>query len=63
MKKILLLAMIVMTPRCANAQRRGVLLDMETRQPISGATIPIKIKDSQLIFMVSIILMTLLLQV
>ena len=28
-----------MTPRCANAQRRGVLLDMETRQPISGATI------------------------
>ena len=39
MKKILLLAMIVITPRCANAQRRGVLLDMETRQPISGATI------------------------
>ena len=39
MKKIVLLTMTILLSKNSNAQHRGVLLDMETRQPISGATI------------------------
>ena len=39
MKLLSLVTAIILISNNANAQKRGVLLDMETRQPISGASI------------------------